>query len=135
MHTTMDVGIIVTVIMFNGFNHRQRLLRRGGVVKIDQRLTVDLLVQNGKVLAHLLHVKCFYGMDPLRRLGDRAHPCSFQARSTSAGRSPANCAASGKNPTTRCSMCSRTGPGCMRSKHSLANASRSRWRAEDSSRP
>ena len=39
----MDVGIVVFVIMHQRVNHRARLLRRCGVVEINQRLAVDLL--------------------------------------------------------------------------------------------
>src|SRR5690348_1326180 len=38
-------------------NHRQRLLAGGGIVQIDQRPSVDRLVENREVLPHPLDIK------------------------------------------------------------------------------
>ena len=51
MDAAMDVGVVVLVIMHQRVNHRAGLLRRGGVVEINQRLAVDLLVQDRKIRA------------------------------------------------------------------------------------
>ena len=42
----MDIGVVVLVVMDERVNHRARLLRRGGVVEINQRLAVDFLVED-----------------------------------------------------------------------------------------
>ena len=55
----MDVGVVVFVIMHQRVNHRARLLRRGGVVEINQRLAVDLLVEDGKILPQRSPVNFF----------------------------------------------------------------------------
>ena len=47
----MDIGVVVFVIMHQRVNHRARFLRRGGVVEIHQRLAVDLLIENRKILS------------------------------------------------------------------------------------
>ena len=39
----MDVGVFFSVGALDGVEHRSRLLRRGAVVEIDERLAVDLL--------------------------------------------------------------------------------------------
>ena len=47
----MDIGVVVFVVMHQRVNHRARFLRRGGVVEINQRLAVDLLVEDRKILS------------------------------------------------------------------------------------
>ena len=47
----MDVGIVVLVIMNEGVNDRARFLRRGGIVEIKQRLAMDFLIENRKILS------------------------------------------------------------------------------------
>ncbi len=47
----MDVGVVVLVIMAQRLDHRARFLRRGGVVEINQRLAMDLLVEDREILA------------------------------------------------------------------------------------
>jgi len=42
-----------------GVNDRTWLLRGRGVVEIDERVPMDLLVEDGEVLAELGPVKCF----------------------------------------------------------------------------
>ena len=45
----MDVGVVVLVKAAQGVNDGAGLLRGGGVVQIDQRMAVDLLVKNRKI--------------------------------------------------------------------------------------
>ena len=59
MDAAMDVGIVVFVIMHQRVNHRARFLRRGGVVEINQRLAVDLLVEDREILAQFCPVNGF----------------------------------------------------------------------------
>ena len=56
MNAPVDVRIVVLVIMHQRVNDLARLLRRGGVVQIDQRLAVNLLVQYRKILPQGLPV-------------------------------------------------------------------------------
>ncbi len=51
MDAAMDVRVVALVIMHQRVNHRARFLRRGGVVEINQRLAVDLLVEDRKILS------------------------------------------------------------------------------------
>ena len=65
-------------------DHRLRLLRRGGVVEIHQRLAVHVLLQNREVRADLLDVESERRLAASRvrtaRAAD-AHPTSCQLRS------------------------------------------------------
>src|SRR6476646_5918347 len=132
----MDIGIVTPVIVLNGLNHCQRLLRGGCVIQINQRPAVDGLMQNGEIFTDLLHVVGGCSLDFMRYFGHSAHPTSSQLRSaTSPDRGPANVAASGIPATTNFSRCSRICGEFIRSRHSLANASNSTWRAAASARP
>ena len=64
----MDIGAIHLVKFADGVDHRERLLRGGGVIQVHQRLAVDRLLQDREILADLLHVES--GRD---RLAERAH--------------------------------------------------------------
>ena len=44
MHTSVDVAVLVQIIVALALNDAQRFLRGGGIVEIDQRLSVNLLV-------------------------------------------------------------------------------------------
>ena len=49
VNPTMDIRVVVLVVMPQGLEHRARLLRGGGVVEVDQRLAMHLLIEDGKV--------------------------------------------------------------------------------------
>ena len=49
MNAAMDVGVVVLVIIHQRLDHRARFLRGGGVVEIDERLPMDLLIQNREI--------------------------------------------------------------------------------------
>ena len=57
VHAAMDVGVVLGVAAHHRVDDGLRLLRRGGVVEIDERLAVDLLVQDGEVLPDSLDVE------------------------------------------------------------------------------
>ena len=48
----MDVGIVGRVMSRDFLDNAPRNLRRRGVVQIDQRLSVKLLVENGEILPY-----------------------------------------------------------------------------------
>ena len=54
----MDIGVVVLVVMAQGVEHRARLLRGGGVVEIDQRLAVNLLVEDREIGAQCFPINC-----------------------------------------------------------------------------
>ena len=56
VHAPVHVGVHVVVFVRHGFHHAAGLLRRGPVVQIDQRATVDLTSQDGEVFPYLLYV-------------------------------------------------------------------------------
>jgi hypothetical protein len=51
MHATMNVGVIFTVVARDGVNNGGGLLSRCGAVKVDQWMSADRLVEDGKILA------------------------------------------------------------------------------------
>jgi hypothetical protein len=65
----MDVGVIATVVVLKTLQHRDRLLGGGRVIKIDQGVAIDLLVQNWKIDADLLGEGTFLDDGHRRRAG------------------------------------------------------------------
>ena len=57
MYATMDVGVAPLVVTGDGINNHLWLLRCGRVIQVNQRSAADLLPENGKVMADLLHVE------------------------------------------------------------------------------
>ena len=53
----MHVGVFVFVKMRDALDHLPGLLRRGGVVEIDERLAIGALGEDGKVGADRRHVE------------------------------------------------------------------------------
>ena len=51
MHAAMDVAVYAFIIIRQSLNNRQRLLRGGGVIEIDQRFVVNRLFQYGKIVS------------------------------------------------------------------------------------
>ena len=61
MDTTVHIGIGVDILVAHGVEHTQRLLRSGGIVKIDERLAVDLTAQDREIGPDVLNiVSCFH---------------------------------------------------------------------------
>ena len=56
MDAAVHVGIHVQVFLAHGVEHAQRLLRRRGIVQIDQRPAVHLTPEDGEVLADLIDI-------------------------------------------------------------------------------
>ena len=56
MHTSVDIAVLVEVIVALALNDAQWFLRGGGIVEIDQRLTVNLLVQYRKGISYFFDV-------------------------------------------------------------------------------
>ncbi len=63
----MDISVVVAVVLIDGVEDDLRLLRRGGVVEIDQRMSPNLLRQQREVAANGLDVVVRRGGD----LGER----------------------------------------------------------------
>ena len=57
MHASMDVGIVLTIEIGNRVNDHVRLLSRGGIVEIDERLSVHLSTEDREVRTHACHVQ------------------------------------------------------------------------------
>ena len=64
VQAAMNVGVFEAIDMVHRLDHGARLLRRGGVVEIDERLAVDLAIKDREVGANAL--------DIIRRAGDAA---------------------------------------------------------------
>src|SRR5690348_6280157 len=144
MHAAMNVGVVALVIIANRVDDDLRLLRSGGVIKIDERLAADLLMQDRKILAHEFDVEPHCAFAPHRAragllLRDGTHPTSSQRRPASAPRAPSpdsrGLETSNRQSLISFSVKARAGSSFMRSRHSLANASSRSLRADDSSMP
>src|SRR5262249_40532050 len=97
MQPAMYVGVFGGIGVVQPVEHRLRLLRRGGVVEVDERLAIDLHRKDGKVRADALDVIGAVGDGRMHR-----HPrASSQAttRSISASRKPACSMPSTASPT------------------------------------
>ena len=57
MEAAMHVAVVALVVVDERFDHRSRLLRGGAVVEVDERLAVDLLMQNREIGADFLDVE------------------------------------------------------------------------------
>ena len=53
----MNVGIIGQIVVVNRVNNDLRLLRRGRVVQVHQRLAINLLFQDREILPNLLYIE------------------------------------------------------------------------------
>ena len=51
MQAAMDIGVFVLIGMVHALDHRARLLRRGGIVEIDQRLAIGSFGQDREIRA------------------------------------------------------------------------------------
>jgi len=59
VHAAVHVGLVAVVHLLDGIHHTAWRLRRGSVVKIDQRVPVDLPLQDGIVGAYLVDIQLF----------------------------------------------------------------------------
>ena len=57
VHTTVNVGVLPAVEAENGVDDCYRLLCGGCIVEVDQRVTMYLLLQNGKILPDSVDVE------------------------------------------------------------------------------
>jgi len=53
MDAAMHVGVVAFVVVNEGFDDGTRLLAGGGVVEVNERVSVHRLAQRGKVLSNL----------------------------------------------------------------------------------
>src|SRR6185436_2273747 len=53
----VDVRVVVTIIGLEGIEDLTRLLRRIGVVEIDERLAVNQLAEDREILADFLYIE------------------------------------------------------------------------------
>src|SRR5690606_8288625 len=86
MNRPMHIGIGLFVIRHQGVDHRTRLLCRRRVVQVNEGLTVDRPLQNGKVLADAvdIHASIFLLMSSLISLRTR----SIGIRETTGSKNP-----------------------------------------------
>src|SRR5262249_49645826 len=112
VNSPMHVGVVRAVVGAQRIDHRLRLLGRGGVVEIDERMAVDVLVQGRKVLADALDLD----FQPSQAASPAPRPAPSRALS-------------------RPSSQALTGAGSTRSSTSLAKPWVSSARAAASSRP
>ena len=60
MHAAVNVRVQAPVEVIDRIDHLPGLLRRGSAVEVNQRLTVDLAVQDRKLLPYFLNIKHHY---------------------------------------------------------------------------
>jgi hypothetical protein len=53
MHPPVHVGVAVPIVEVHCLQNRQRLLGSGRIVEVDERLAVDLALQDWKIRPHL----------------------------------------------------------------------------------
>jgi hypothetical protein len=53
----VNVRVVVTIVGLKGVENLPRLLRRIGVVEIDERLAVNQLAEDREILADFLHIE------------------------------------------------------------------------------
>src|SRR5947209_15403085 len=63
VNASVDVGVIPFVKMAQGIEDGARLLGSSGVIQIDQRMSMHLLIENGKVLPQLCPINGFAWLD------------------------------------------------------------------------
>jgi hypothetical protein len=56
MHPTVDVAIFMQVIVALTLNDTYGFLRSCGIVKIDQGLTINLLVEDGELISYFVDI-------------------------------------------------------------------------------
>ena len=49
VNAAVDIGVVVLVVAADGIEDGARLLRGGGVVEVDERMAVDLLIEDREV--------------------------------------------------------------------------------------
>lgn len=54
MDAAVNIGIIALVIIYQSIDDALGFLRRGGIIKVDERLTVNLLVKDREISAKIL---------------------------------------------------------------------------------
>ena len=52
----MHIRVVVLVVLAQGVDHGARLLRCGGVIEINQRMSMDFLIENREVFPHCLPI-------------------------------------------------------------------------------
>ena len=57
MQPAMDIGVFVRISTLDGAEYDFRLLRRGAVIKVDERFAMHFLRKDGEVGADRLHIE------------------------------------------------------------------------------
>ena len=69
MDAAMNIGVIFLVVATESIKNDSRFLGRGGVIKIDQRLAVDFLIEDGKVAPNFIEIDLLRLRRQCRRSG------------------------------------------------------------------
>ena len=113
VYAAVNVGVVALVVIAEGVEDGLRLVRGGGVVEVDQRVPVDLLVQRREVGPHARHVE------------GRRWPVSDRGAGWSSHRfhaSSLNSSPCGSQATTASWSCRRSGATLIWAKLCCANA-------------
>ena len=64
MQAAMHVRVVKTIDVVHHLDHSAWLLRRGGVIEVDERLAIDLPVKDREIRADALHIVCRARLHP-----------------------------------------------------------------------
>src|SRR5690606_11895737 len=79
MQAAMNIRVVLLISVADGVQHGTRLLRRGAVVEIDQRLAMHLPGKNGEIAADRLDIiEC--GFDLLVHISSLHRSCDAPAK-------------------------------------------------------
>src|SRR5581483_3772859 len=76
VHAAVNVGVFGRVIVHDRIDDGLWLLRRGRIIEIDERLPVDLALENRKIGANTVNVKVLSLSRPANCVGGGGHPTS-----------------------------------------------------------
>src|SRR6266705_2431109 len=74
MNAAMDIGVVLFIVATESVKNDSRFLGRGGIVKVNEGMAVDLLIENRKVGAD------FGEINLLRLRWQCRHGCSHSSR-------------------------------------------------------
>jgi len=61
MHAPVYIGVMALIVISDAFNNTTGFLSGGGVVQVHEPLTVNLSLQDGKILFNPMRVKLLGG--------------------------------------------------------------------------
>ena len=60
VNTSMNVGVIIRIVIYDRIHYLHRCLGSGCIVEINQRIAIHLAFKNWKILTNLLNIERSY---------------------------------------------------------------------------